>query len=140
MTFQPNFIAHCVRPISSKSFTTFSVYHAVVYRRSGRVWRSLRLVRNANSDIDLGKPLVSVIHIFSCHLFFLFCFPPYLASLVAMYSCSGPNACRFKFGDPPSFVASRYVCEHVNYLDSTHFSAMCESGVTLTIPDRNIIT
>lgn len=56
-----------------------------------------------------------------------------------MYSSSVSSACSPEFRDPqPSFV-SWYAREYPSYLDSLRFVAMQESGVQLTICDRNNI-
>lgn len=71
---------------------------------------------------------------------FLFCFLPYLLSVVAFSSCSGHNACNPELPDPSHFSVTRYVDEYVNYLYSRGFADINESDLTLTICERNNIT
>lgn len=71
--------------------------------------------------------------------FLLFFFPPYIGSVVAMYSSSVPTACGPEFHDHPYFPVSPYVCEYVKFLDSWRFSDMHKSEVALTIRDHNNI-
>lgn len=48
--------------------------------------------------------------------------------------------CSPKIWDPPTFLVTRYVRKYVNCLNSRHFTAFRESGVTLTIRYPNNIT
>lgn len=104
------------------------------------IWRSLWLVIKQNCVIVLGKWIVLAMHIFSCHLFLFFCFPPCLGSVIDMYCSSGPNTSGPEFIDPPPFPMTWNVCEYLGYLDSRKFEAMSESGVALITQDRKNIT
>lgn len=88
----------------------------------------MRLFIKPNCIIVFGESFVSVMHTFSCHLFFILFFLPLLASVIVMSSSHGPNAYSPEFRDLLAFPVTRYVHEYVNYLDSRRFPAVHESG------------
>lgn len=63
-----------------------------------------------------------------------------MSSVVAMSSFSVPTARCTEFRDPQPFPMSWYVGEYVSYTYSRRFATMRESGVALTIRDRNNFT
>lgn len=71
---------------------------------------------------------------------FLLCLSPGLEYIIAMACSNGPMAYSSKYCDPPVVAVMQYIREYANGLYFPRFAASCESGVTLTIFDRNNIT
>lgn len=127
---------HHVASFRCNPFATYLVSSAIVFLHSDLVWRSVRLSIKLTCFILSEISIDPVIHIISCHYFFLFCSLPCLASVVGMSSFSRPNARCPEFRDPTAFLVSWYVHEYLNSLDYWFCEPMDHNGIALKIRDR----
>lgn len=70
----------------------------------------------------------------------VFCFPSFIAPIVALCSSTVSSFCRPEYVDPPFCPVLLDLCEVVNFLDSRCFAAVCESSIAFKICDRSNTT